>query len=157
MSSRGIAQSVVLIVSLSVPGMALAEEAKVAPAAAELHGAVGEKQTGIAAVYNTRLNGHRTASGERYNKNALTASHQTLPYGTHVKVTRLSNHRSVTLRINDRGPTQAGRILDISSRAARDLHMSPHGFAKVELEVVATRHHGKPAHHHPAHSTHHHQ
>ncbi|HYC23081.1 MAG TPA: septal ring lytic transglycosylase RlpA family protein [Candidatus Bathyarchaeia archaeon] len=137
--------------------MALAEETKGAPAAGGLSGAVGERQSGIAAVYSTRLNGHRTASGERYDKNALTAAHQSLPYGTRVKVTRLSNHRSVVVRVNDRGPTQEGRILDLSSRAARDLYMSPHGFSNVELEVVAPPHQAKPAHHPAGHGGHHHR
>ena len=153
--SRQRIQAFLLIVALSVPGMALAEETKNAPAAGGLSGAVGERQSGIAAVYSTRLNGHRTASGERYDKNALTAAHQSLPYGTRVKVTRLSNHRSVVVRVNDRGPTHEGRILDLSSRAARDLHMSPHGFSNVELEVVAPPHQAKPAHHPAGHGGHH--
>ena len=99
-------------------------------------GAVGETQTGLAAVYSNRLNGHRTASGERYNKNALTAAHQTLPFGTKVKVTRVKNGKSVVVRINDRGPTQAGRIVDLSQHAAQSLGMHK-SLAEVKLEVVA--------------------
>ncbi len=85
---------------------------------------------------NNRFNGHRTASAERYNKNAFTASHQTLPFGTKVKVTRVKNRKSVVVRINDRGPTQAGRIVDLSRHAAQSLGMHK-SLAEVKLEVVA--------------------
>jgi len=101
-----------------------------------LTGAVGEKQSGIAAVYTTRLHGHITACGERYNKDALTTAHQTLPCGTLVRVTNPGNKKSVKLRVNDRGPTQEGRIVDLSSRAAKALGMSPDGFTHVNLTVV---------------------
>jgi len=109
-----------------------------APAAA-LTGAVGETQTGLAAVYSSRLNGHRTASGARYNSKALTAAHQTLPFGTKVKVTYLKTNKSVVVRINDRGPKQAGRILDLSRHAADSLgirHGRHGGLVEVKLEVV---------------------
>ncbi len=93
-------------------------------------------ETGLAAVYSDRLHGRKTASGERYDRNALTAAHKTLPFGTRVKVTNNKNHKTVTLRINDRGPTQAGRILDISPRAARALGMRPTAMAEVTAEVT---------------------
>lgn len=96
----------------------------------------GRTETGLAAVYSNRLHGRRTASGERYDRNALTAAHQTLPFGTRVKVTHNKNHKSVILRINDRGPTQAGRILDISPRAAKALGMRPTAMAEVTAEVT---------------------
>ena len=101
-----------------------------------LSGSIGEKQTGIAAVYTSRLHGHTTACGERYNKDALTTAHQTLPCDTLVKITNPHNKKSVKLRVNDRGPTQAGRIVDLSSRAAKALGISPDGFTRVELTVV---------------------
>jgi rare lipoprotein A len=93
-------------------------------------------ETGLAAVYNHRLNGHKTASGERYDANQLTAAHKTLPYGTKVKITNVKNHKSVTVRINDRGPTQEGRILDVSSAAAKQLGIGPRAMAEVTAETV---------------------
>jgi len=98
--------------------------------------AVTGTETGLAAVYSDRLNGHRTASGKRYHRNALTAAHKTLPFGTHVKVTNAKNGKSVELVINDRGPRQAGRVLDISPAAAKALGFSRHGMAEVSVEVV---------------------
>ena len=76
-------------------------------------------------------------SGEKYDKNALTAAHRTLPLGTMVKVTNLKNNKSVVVRINDRGPHgPKTEIIDISGRAAQELDMIKDGRAKVKLEVV---------------------
>jgi len=116
----------------SVPAAASATPAPAAPAPA----ASGGAETGLAAVYSDKLNGRKTASGERYDRNALTAAHKTLPFGTRVKVTNSKNQKTVTVRINDRGPTQAGRILDISPRAAKALGISPMGMAEVSAEVI---------------------
>ena len=107
-----------------------------APAAGALSGAAGETQTGLAAYYSDRLHGRRTASGERYNREALTTAHQTLPFGTRIKVTNTTNNRSVVLRVNDRGPTQQGRIIDVSKRAARNLGFVRAGLVEVKIEVV---------------------
>jgi rare lipoprotein A len=96
----------------------------------------GEAETGLAAVYSDKLNGHRTASGQRYDRNQLTAAHKTLPFGTQVKVTHVKNGKSVIVRINDRGPVQAGRVLDLSPRAAKALGISPRGMAEVRVEVA---------------------
>ena len=93
-------------------------------------------EEGLAAVYTDRLAGHTTASGKKYDPNKLTAAHKTLPFGTRVKVTNQKNGKSVELRITDRGPRQADRVLDISRRAARALGISPHGMAKVSVEVL---------------------
>lgn len=98
-------------------------------------------ETGLAAVYSDRLNGHRTASGKRYHRNALTTAHKTLPFGTRIKVTNVKNHRTVELVVNDRGPKQAGRVLDVSVAAARKLGISRHGMAEVSVEVVGAAHH----------------
>ncbi|MBV8535007.1 MAG: septal ring lytic transglycosylase RlpA family protein, partial [Alphaproteobacteria bacterium] len=76
-------------------------------------------ETGMASWYGPSHDGARTASGERFNMNALTAAHRTLAFGTIVRVTNLENSRSVRVRINDRGPHVAGRILDLSAAAAR--------------------------------------
>jgi rare lipoprotein A len=91
---------------------------------------------GLAAVYSDRLHGRKTASGETYDRDRLTAAHKTLPFGTTVKVTNVKNRKTVTLRINDRGPTQPGRVLDISPKAAKALGISPRGMAEVTVEVV---------------------
>jgi len=110
-----------------------------APAASTggaLTGAVGETQTGLAAYYSQRLNGRRTASGERLNNGALTTAHQTLPFGTKVKVTNVKNNKSVVLRVNDRGPTQPNRIVDVTRAAAQRLGFIRSGMTEVKLEVV---------------------
>jgi rare lipoprotein A len=75
-----------------------------------------------------------TASGERYNRHAFTAAHRTLPLGTRVKVTNLSNGKTATVRINDRGPYKKGRIIDLSYAAALQLGMIRKGVVKVKVE-----------------------
>lgn len=95
----------------------------------------GGVQEGLASWYGGKLHGNRTASGERFNKHALTAAHRKLKMGTRVRVTRTKNGRSVIVRINDRGPY--GRaIIDLSEAAARKLDMLDDGIAKVRIEVV---------------------
>ncbi|GAB3369396.1 septal ring lytic transglycosylase RlpA family protein [Azotobacter armeniacus] len=78
--------------------------------------------------------GELTASGERFNRNALTAAHRSLPFGTRVRVTNLENQRSVVVRINDRGPAVRGRIIDLSHEAAQRLGILPDGVVPVRLE-----------------------
>ncbi len=77
-----------------------------------------------------------TATGERFNKRAMTAAHRTLPFGTRVRVTRADTGRSVIVRINDRGPFKPGRIIDLSEKAAEDLGMTGRGVMPVKLEVL---------------------
>ena len=124
----------------AMPAMAQTTPAPAAPAPAprtgSLSGAVGETQTGLAAYYSHRLNGRRTASGERFNNGAMTTAHQTLPFGTKVKLTNVKNGRSVVLRVTDRGPTQPNRIVDVSRAAAQRLGILRTGLAEVKLEVV---------------------
>jgi len=93
-------------------------------------------QVGFASYYGSRFHGARTASGERYDETALTAAHRTLPFGTRVQVTNLSNGRSVVVTITDRGPFARGRVIDVSRRAARKLDFLRDGTARVRLEVV---------------------
>jgi rare lipoprotein A len=98
--------------------------------------------TGMASFYSSRLAGHRTASGERYDPQALTAAHRSLPLGTLVRVTRVDASgaplsRPVVVRVNDRGPYAAGRILDLSLEAARRLGMLRAGVIRVRVEVLA--------------------
>lgn len=93
---------------------------------------------GLASVYSDQLNGRRTASGQAYDSNELTAASKTLPLGSRIKVTNVKNGRSVVLRINDRGPAQADRILDITPRAAHALGLHKTGVAMVKYEVIET-------------------
>ncbi|GGG11443.1 septal ring lytic transglycosylase RlpA family protein [Pontibacter amylolyticus] len=93
-------------------------------------------QVGAASWYGSKYHGRKTSSGERYNKNEMTAAHKTLPFGTMVKVTNPANDKSVILRINDRGPFVGKRIIDVSEAAARKLGMHSEGVAKVKVEVL---------------------
>ncbi|MGH1418703.1 MAG: septal ring lytic transglycosylase RlpA family protein [Hyphomicrobiaceae bacterium] len=93
----------------------------------------GGGYTGIASYY---WQPQAVASGGRFNPNALTAAHKTLPFGTLVRVTHLGNGRSVTVRINDRGPYIKGRIIDLSRRAAGVIRMRGQGIARVKIQVV---------------------
>ena len=91
---------------------------------------------GLAAVYSDKLNGRKTASGQTFRQSELTAAHPSLPFGTKVKVTNTKNNKSVEVRINDRGPTQAGRVIDLSSAAATKIGIRKTAMAPVKLEVV---------------------
>lgn len=92
---------------------------------------------GKASYYASRLQGRRTASGERLNNADLTAAHRELPFGSLVRVTNLANQQSVVVRINDRGPHGGGRIIDVSRKAAEQLGMLRSGTAPVRLESLA--------------------
>lgn len=80
------------------------------------------------------FDGGKTASGETFHQNKLTAAHKKLPFGTIVKVTNLSNNKSVTVRINDRGPFVSGRIIDLSKAAAQQIDLVAAGVTKVKIE-----------------------
>ncbi len=96
----------------------------------------GDHEEGLASWYGGKFHGRKTASGERFNKNAMTAAHRALPFGTKVKVTNLENGKSVVVRINDRGPWVNGRIIDLSEAAARKIDMISAGVVKVRVEVL---------------------
>jgi len=91
-------------------------------------------ETGLASWYGSRHHGKRTASGEVFNQNKFTAAHRTLPWGSRVKVTNLTNGKSVEVRINDRGPFTKDRIIDVSRAAARSLGMVEQGITTVRIE-----------------------
>jgi rare lipoprotein A len=97
---------------------------------------------GIASWYGSVLDGHRTASGERFDMYALTACHPTLPFGTLVRVKNLDNKKEVVVRVNDRGVLDRGRVIDVSYAAAQELKITKCGLAHVALEVVEL---GQPA------------
>ena len=94
--------------------------------------------TGIASWYGKNFHGRKTANGEVYNMNAMTAAHKELPFNTRVRVVNLRNGKSVVVRINDRGPYIKGRIIDLSRRAAGKLGMFFSGTAKVRVEILPT-------------------
>jgi len=88
---------------------------------------------GVASFYTE---GERTASGEKFDTHELTAAHPTLPFGTKLRVTNVATGRSVTVRVNDRGPYVHGRVVDVSYSAAQSLGMVGKGVANVKLDVV---------------------
>ncbi len=91
---------------------------------------------GSASYYARRFHGRRTASGTVYDENEMTAAHRTLPFGSKVRVTNLSNQRSVVVTITDRGPFKRHRIIDLSRRAAEKLGFVRKGVTKVRLEMI---------------------
>ncbi|UKP00050.1 septal ring lytic transglycosylase RlpA family protein [Nostoc sp. UHCC 0870] len=91
---------------------------------------------GIASFYGRGFHGRPTATGERFNSEAMTAAHRSLPFGTRVRVTNTRNGRSVVVRINDRGPYIRGRVIDLSTGAARMIGMIGSGVAPVKIEVL---------------------
>ena len=95
-----------------------------------------DKEEGDASYYADKLDGNKTASGEPYDKGALTAAHRTLPFGTKVRVTYLKTGKSVDVVINDRGPHAKNRIIDLSGAAAEELGIIDAGHGKVSLEVI---------------------
>lgn len=91
---------------------------------------------GRISYYSDKFQGKKTASGEMFNNNDLTAAHPTLPFNTYIKVTNVANKKSVVVRVNDRGPFTKARILDISKSAAEKLGMMKSGTAIVEVDVL---------------------
>lgn len=96
-------------------------------------------KSGMASWYGSVLQGHRTASGRRFDMNELTAAHRTLPFGSLVKVTDLRNKRSVVVTITDRGVLYPERVIDLSLGAARELQMVKMGVDPVRLELITYR------------------
>ncbi|MFL0671838.1 MAG: septal ring lytic transglycosylase RlpA family protein [Erythrobacter sp.] len=91
---------------------------------------------GSASYYAAKFEGRPTASGERYRASQLTAAHRSLPFGSLVRVTNPTTGKSVTVRVNDRGPFTAGRVIDVSRAAAEELGLIARGHAPVELELI---------------------
>ncbi|HEY9724903.1 MAG TPA: septal ring lytic transglycosylase RlpA family protein [Chroococcales cyanobacterium] len=99
-------------------------------------GPIRLQMTGVASWYGPGFHGRRSANGEVYNQNSMTAAHRSLPFGTNVQVTNLNNGRSVIVRITDRGPFVRGRVIDLSAAAARVLGVMQSGVAPVQLNVL---------------------
>jgi len=95
-----------------------------------------QTETGLAAYYHARFHGRPTANGESFDHNALTAAHKTLPFGTLVRVINLVNLRSVVVRVNDRGPLQKNRVIDLTRRAASVLGILVRGLTSVKIEIL---------------------
>ena len=92
--------------------------------------------SGVASYYGPGFHGRRTANGETFNMHAMTAAHRTLPFGTLIKVTNLSNGKSTIVRVNDRGPYVGNRVIDLSVAAAKQIGSTHSGVAQVSLEIV---------------------
>lgn len=92
--------------------------------------------SGKIAWYGSKFNGRKTVSGERLNARAMTMAHKTLPFGTRVRVTNLKTHKSVILRVNDRGPSSPDLVGDVTLAAAKKLGMGRSGIVEAKLEVV---------------------
>ena len=95
-------------------------------------------QTGKASWYGPGFHGRKTANGERFDMNTLTAAHRTLPISSYVRVTNLANGKSVVVRINDRGPYHGNRVMDLSKAAAQELGFIRTGTAQVKIEQITT-------------------
>ncbi|NOZ35073.1 MAG: septal ring lytic transglycosylase RlpA family protein [Chlorobi bacterium] len=93
-------------------------------------------QKGESSWYGPGFNGKKTASGEKFDMNKMTAAHRKLPFGTKVRVTNLKNNKSVIVRINDRGPYKKSRIIDLSKKAAEQIGLVKYGVAPVKIEIV---------------------
>jgi rare lipoprotein A len=119
-------------------GVVFVEPAPAAPRATPPRNVADSTQRGKASWYGRAFHGRRTATGEIYDMNRLTAAHPRLPLGSRVRVTNLKNGRSVTVRVNDRGPVVPGRVIDLSYEAARKLDAVSDGTIPVVLHLLAT-------------------
>jgi rare lipoprotein A len=91
-------------------------------------------ETGLAAVYSHKLDGHKTASGKTYRPNEMTVAHKSLPFGSTVKITNKSNGKTAIAKVTDRGPKQANRVLDVSPAVAHSLGMKHGAMTEVDVE-----------------------
>ncbi|EPX87655.1 rare lipoprotein A [Rubellimicrobium thermophilum DSM 16684] len=115
--------------ALAVAGTLALSPLGVTPASAQM-------MAGTASWYGPGFHGRRTASGERFDQNALTAAHRSLPFGTRVRVTNQANGESVIVRINDRGPFHGNRVIDLSREAAAEIGLLRTGIGRVTIEVL---------------------
>ncbi len=100
-------------------------------------------EVGVASWYGTKFHSQRTSSGERYNMLAMTAAHKTLPLPTYVQVTNLKNGKKIIVKVNDRGPFESNRIIDLSYVAAKKLGMLGHGTALVDVKAIDPLHYDR--------------
>lgn len=119
-------RGILFVVALMLAGPVSAEELE----------AGTDLGSGTASYFSSEIAGNRTANGERCDPDTLTAAHRTAPFGSRMRVTNLATGKSVIVRINDRGPFRAGRIIDLSHAAAREIGMHRTGTAKVSLAML---------------------
>ena len=138
-------RTLAMLISLAVTGSLLAQTPAATPPASSPSQAApsapaaaksADGMEGLAAVYSDKLQGRKTASGEVFSQSKLTAAHPSLAFGTMVKVTNTKNNKTVEVRINDRGPTQAERVIDLSNAAASHIGLSKKAMVPVRLEIV---------------------
>jgi rare lipoprotein A len=132
-SLRFLGLNLMLILGTGASALLQAQAAPAAPAAAP--SALGGGTVNVS-FYTTRLDGRRTASTQRFSSKKLTAAHRTLPFGTKVKLTNPDNGKTVTVRVNDRGPFVDGREISVTRRAARTLGIIHQGVAPLTMEVL---------------------
>lgn len=106
------------------------------PKAEKVLNSLSFSQKGLVSYYHSKFHGRKTAFGEKYDKTAFTAAHKTLPHNTLIEVENPENGKSVTLRVNDRGPFGRSRVLDISHAAAKELDIIRKGVANLSFKVV---------------------
>jgi rare lipoprotein A len=94
------------------------------------------KKVGMASFYHDKFEGRKTSSGEKFRQKKMTCAHRTLPFGTMLRVTNLSNDKEVVVRVNDRGPYSQARIIDLSRAAAKELDFIRSGHTKVKIKVL---------------------
>jgi rare lipoprotein A len=138
---RFVVWAIVLAFSLASVDLSLGQESQLnsAPPSENEAEKIAEptpRQSGLAAFYHMTFQGRRTASGESFDHSELTAAHKTLPFGTLVRVINLHNNRSIIVRVNDRGPMQADRVIDVTRRAAGLLGFINQGMTRVALEIL---------------------
>jgi rare lipoprotein A len=125
---------------IGASSLCLAQSQSAAPAPAQPATAPASepvaKDTAVCSYYSSKFEGRRTASGERFSNNALTAAHREYPLGTKLRLTNVKNGKSVVVRVNDRGPFVKGRDISVTRRAAKELGFVGAGFTEVKIEKV---------------------
>ena len=142
------ASATALLLATASLSQARPATAPTASAASPAKASSAESSEGKVAHYGRKFAGRKTASGERFDPNAMTMAHKTLPFGTKVRVTNLKNNKSVVVRVNDRGPTSPELVGDLTHAAARKISMLRSGVVDARLEVVgmSTAHKGHKGH-----------
>ena len=120
----------------SGPDLIVSKKSEISSEAKKFETKSKSLQSGVASYYSKGLDGSKTASGERHHMTEMVAAHKTLPFGTRVKVTNLSNGKEVIVKINDRGPFVKGRVIDLSYGAFSQIESPGKGITKVKLEIL---------------------
>jgi rare lipoprotein A len=129
----------IFLVALLMLGSTALRAQKITGAVRDTAGRQADIQYGVASFYSDKFQGKVTANGELYSKDAMTAAHNALPFNTWIRVTNLSNKRSVLVRVNDRLHHRNRRIVDLSYAAARQLRYIGKGLTRVKVEVIGKK------------------